>query len=96
MDKKCVDCVTHFIKFISFALVGLFFTGRKAYSLTWGLQYANLFMINTGYIILAGQALKVNSRTGIKFSTQIVICLLKLQSSSFFLLFCLHYNHWTI
>ncbi|KAK7387433.1 hypothetical protein VNO78_28239 [Psophocarpus tetragonolobus] len=32
--------------------------GKKAYSLTWGLQYANLFMINTGYIILAGSALK--------------------------------------
>lgn len=32
--------------------------GRKAYSLTWGLQYVNLFMINTGYIILAGQSLK--------------------------------------
>ncbi|PON87578.1 Amino acid transporter, transmembrane domain containing protein [Trema orientale] len=35
-----------------------FIYGRKAYSLTWGLQYVNLFMINTGYIILAGQALK--------------------------------------
>ncbi|GAV56809.1 Aa_trans domain-containing protein, partial [Cephalotus follicularis] len=35
-----------------------FIYGKKAYSLTWGLQYANLFMINTGYIILAGQALK--------------------------------------
>lgn len=32
--------------------------GKKAYSLTWGLQYVNLFMINTGFIILAGQALK--------------------------------------
>ncbi|KAF3968782.1 hypothetical protein CMV_007368 [Castanea mollissima] len=32
--------------------------GRKAYSLTWALQYVNLFMINTGYIILAGSALK--------------------------------------
>lgn len=32
--------------------------GRKAYSLTWGLQYVNLFMINTGFIILAGEALK--------------------------------------
>ncbi|OAY46188.1 proline transporter 2 isoform X1 [Manihot esculenta] len=32
--------------------------GKKAYSCTWGLQYVNLFMINTGYIILAGQALK--------------------------------------
>lgn len=36
-------------------------TGKKAYSLTWGLQYVNLFMINVGYIILAGQALKVSS-----------------------------------
>ncbi|OIW14203.1 hypothetical protein TanjilG_21343 [Lupinus angustifolius] len=32
--------------------------GRKAYALTWALQYVNLFMINTGYIILAGSALK--------------------------------------
>ncbi|KAK7320632.1 hypothetical protein VNO77_30282 [Canavalia gladiata] len=32
--------------------------GRKAYSLTWTLQYVNLFMINAGYIILAGSALK--------------------------------------
>ncbi|PKA55085.1 putative proline transporter 2 [Apostasia shenzhenica] len=32
--------------------------GRKMYGLTWSLQYVNLFMINTGYIILAGQALK--------------------------------------
>ncbi|XAR71967.1 hypothetical protein NMG60_11018433 [Bertholletia excelsa] len=32
--------------------------GRKAYAFTWALQYVNLFMINTGYIILAGQALK--------------------------------------
>lgn len=32
--------------------------GRKAYSITWALQYINLFMINTGYIILAGSALK--------------------------------------
>ncbi|XP_039172668.1 proline transporter 3-like [Eucalyptus grandis] len=32
--------------------------GRKAYSLTWVLQYVNLFMINSGFIILAGEALK--------------------------------------
>ncbi|XP_028779743.1 proline transporter 3-like [Neltuma alba] len=32
--------------------------GGKAYSLTWALQYINLFMINTGFIILAGSALK--------------------------------------
>ncbi|KAF5736606.1 proline transporter 1-like [Tripterygium wilfordii] len=32
--------------------------GKKAYSLTWALQYVNLFMINTGFIILAGSALK--------------------------------------
>ncbi|CAI9091624.1 OLC1v1026697C1 [Oldenlandia corymbosa var. corymbosa] len=31
---------------------------RRAYALTWGLQYVNLFMINVGFIILAGQALK--------------------------------------
>ncbi|XP_057429017.1 proline transporter 2-like [Lotus japonicus] len=35
-----------------------FIYGRKAYSLTWALQYINLFMINTGFIILAGSALK--------------------------------------
>ncbi|XP_047323980.1 proline transporter 2-like [Impatiens glandulifera] len=35
-----------------------FVYGQKAYALTWALQYVNLFMINTGYIILAGQALK--------------------------------------
>lgn len=35
-----------------------FIYGKKAYSLTWALQYVNLFMINVGYIILAGQALK--------------------------------------
>uniref|UniRef100_A0A6V7QVK0 Amino acid transporter transmembrane domain-containing protein n=1 Tax=Ananas comosus var. bracteatus TaxID=296719 RepID=A0A6V7QVK0_ANACO len=32
--------------------------GRRMYALTWALQYINLFMINTGFIILAGQALK--------------------------------------
>ncbi|KAM0860553.1 hypothetical protein ACQ4PT_046479 [Festuca glaucescens] len=32
--------------------------GRKMYGLTWALQYVNLFIINTGFIILAGQALK--------------------------------------
>ncbi|KAK7276345.1 hypothetical protein RIF29_17484 [Crotalaria pallida] len=32
--------------------------GRKAYSLTWVLQSFNLFMINAGYIIVAGSALK--------------------------------------
>jgi hypothetical protein len=36
-----------------------FIYGRKAYHLTWGLQYVNLFMINCGFIILAGSALKV-------------------------------------
>ncbi|GMH26812.1 hypothetical protein Nepgr_028655 [Nepenthes gracilis] len=35
-----------------------FIYGKKAYSLTWALQYTNLFMINTGFIILAGSALK--------------------------------------
>lgn len=33
--------------------------GQKAYVVVWGLQYANLFLINIGYIILGGQALKV-------------------------------------
>uniref|UniRef100_A0A7N0RFN9 Amino acid transporter transmembrane domain-containing protein n=1 Tax=Kalanchoe fedtschenkoi TaxID=63787 RepID=A0A7N0RFN9_KALFE len=38
---------------------GFFFSaGRKAYVLTWALQYVNLFMINTGFIILAGSAVK--------------------------------------
>ncbi|XP_076919414.1 proline transporter 1-like [Bidens hawaiensis] len=35
-----------------------FIYGLKAYSLTWVLQYVNLFMINVGYVTLAGQALK--------------------------------------
>ncbi|XP_020233739.1 proline transporter 1 [Cajanus cajan] len=35
-----------------------FIYGSKAYSLTWTMQYVNLFMINAGYIILAGSALK--------------------------------------
>ncbi|CAN7115830.1 unnamed protein product [Brassica rapa subsp. narinosa] len=35
-----------------------FIYGRKAYCVTWGLQYVNLFMINCGFIILAGSALK--------------------------------------
>jgi hypothetical protein len=34
--------------------------GRKMYGLTWALPSVNLFMINTGFIILAGQALKVH------------------------------------
>ncbi|XWS74867.1 hypothetical protein CRYUN_Cryun01aG0035000 [Craigia yunnanensis] len=32
--------------------------GRKAYAITWALQYVNLFMINIGYLILGGSALK--------------------------------------
>ncbi|KAL1809010.1 hypothetical protein DCAR_0728533 [Daucus carota subsp. sativus] len=35
-----------------------FIYGKRAYALTWALQYVNLFMINVGYVILAGQALK--------------------------------------
>ncbi|XP_019245295.1 PREDICTED: proline transporter 1-like isoform X2 [Nicotiana attenuata] len=35
-----------------------FIYGRTAYSLVWALQYANLFLINTGFVILGGQALK--------------------------------------
>ncbi|KAJ4904729.1 Proline transporter 2 [Raphanus sativus] len=35
-----------------------FIYGKKMYRVTWGLQYVNLFMINCGYIILAGSALK--------------------------------------
>ena len=40
---------------------GIIISGKKAYALTWALQYVNLFMINVGYLILAGQALKVSS-----------------------------------
>lgn len=32
--------------------------GKNAYNLTWGMQYVNLFMINVGFIILAGSSLK--------------------------------------
>ncbi|KAH6802322.1 proline transporter 2 [Perilla frutescens var. frutescens] len=35
-----------------------FIYGKRAYSITWALQYVNLFMINVGFIILAGSALK--------------------------------------
>ncbi|CAL1374647.1 unnamed protein product [Linum trigynum] len=35
-----------------------FIYGDGAYYMTWGSQYLNLFMINTGFIIVAGQALK--------------------------------------
>ncbi|KAK4353836.1 hypothetical protein RND71_026030 [Anisodus tanguticus] len=35
-----------------------FIYGQTAYSLVWALQYANLFLINTGFVILGGQALK--------------------------------------
>lgn len=33
--------------------------GRTAYLLIWALQYANLFLINIGYVIMSGSALKV-------------------------------------
>ncbi|KAI7744371.1 hypothetical protein M8C21_013824 [Ambrosia artemisiifolia] len=36
-----------------------FVYGPKAYYLTWALQYVSLFMINAGYIMVSGQALKV-------------------------------------
>uniref|UniRef100_A0A453HSD9 Amino acid transporter transmembrane domain-containing protein n=1 Tax=Aegilops tauschii subsp. strangulata TaxID=200361 RepID=A0A453HSD9_AEGTS len=32
--------------------------GPNMYKITWAMQYVNLFMINTGFIIIAGQALK--------------------------------------
>ncbi|CAH9101444.1 unnamed protein product [Cuscuta epithymum] len=35
-----------------------FIYGPTVYSLVWALQSANLFLINTGYVILGGQALK--------------------------------------
>ena len=43
----------------SFAKIGFCVVGDEAYTITWALQYVNLFMINVGYIILAGSALKV-------------------------------------
>nr|GMD50895.1 proline transporter 1-like isoform X2 [Ipomoea batatas] len=36
-----------------------FIYGPTAYSLIWALQYANLFLINIGYIIMGGQSLKL-------------------------------------
>lgn len=36
-----------------------FIYGPKAYYITWGLQYVNLYLINVGFIILAGHSLKV-------------------------------------
>lgn len=47
------------------------------YALTWALQYVNLFMINTGFIILAGQALKVCRKI-----TADASCICLLQSNS--------------
>ncbi|MBA0629772.1 hypothetical protein Godav_024276, partial [Gossypium davidsonii] len=35
--------------------------GREAYYITWALQYVNLFMINIGYLILGGSALKFDN-----------------------------------
>nr|BAH95859.1 betaine/proline transporter [Beta vulgaris] len=35
-----------------------FIYGPRAYKLTWASQYINLFMINTGFIILAGSSIK--------------------------------------
>ncbi|XP_019228225.1 PREDICTED: proline transporter 2-like isoform X1 [Nicotiana attenuata] len=35
-----------------------FMYGRIAFVVVWGLQYANLFLINIGFIILGGQSLK--------------------------------------
>ncbi|KAE8653699.1 Proline transporter 1 [Hibiscus syriacus] len=32
--------------------------GRRAYTITWAMQYVNLFMINIGFLILGGSALK--------------------------------------
>ncbi|CAA7060392.1 unnamed protein product [Microthlaspi erraticum] len=39
-------------------LAGFVYGSKKMYHFTWGLQYVNLFMINCGFIILAGSALK--------------------------------------
>ncbi|KAK7290100.1 hypothetical protein RIF29_04280 [Crotalaria pallida] len=46
------------IRHIRYRDLARFIYGRRAYSLTWISQYVNLFMINTGFIILAGSALK--------------------------------------
>jgi hypothetical protein len=53
---------------IDFPFVFSVAAGKKIYALTWAMQYINLFMINTGFIILAGQSLKVFKRltTGTK------------------------------
>ncbi|XP_051143375.1 proline transporter 2-like [Andrographis paniculata] len=32
--------------------------GERAYLITWGMQYVNLFMINVGFMIIAGNSLK--------------------------------------
>uniref|UniRef100_A0A2P2J1H3 Amino acid transporter transmembrane domain-containing protein n=1 Tax=Rhizophora mucronata TaxID=61149 RepID=A0A2P2J1H3_RHIMU len=47
--------------------------GKKGYFTVWTLQYINLFMINIGFIILAGSALKdvytlFNNDDGLKLS----------------------------
>lgn len=52
---SCYFVTATYVNFHFFFLI----VGKKAYSITWTLQYINLFMINTGYIILAGSALKV-------------------------------------
>ncbi|KAE9594345.1 putative amino acid transporter, transmembrane domain-containing protein [Lupinus albus] len=46
------------IKHIRYRDLAGYLYGKRAYSLTWIMQYINLFMINTGYIILAGSSLK--------------------------------------
>ncbi|CAL0301489.1 unnamed protein product [Lupinus luteus] len=46
------------VKHIRYRDLAGYVYGKKAYSLTWIMQYINLFMINTGYIILAGSSLK--------------------------------------
>lgn len=54
----CNYCLFFFF-FIHCMMNNCFSTGRKAYNVTWTLQYINLFMINIGYLILGGSALKV-------------------------------------
>lgn len=34
-------------------------SGKTAYSIIWGMQYTNLFLVNVGFLILGGHALKV-------------------------------------
>jgi len=60
--KPALFALSFSIFSVTFTEIFISFSGRKAYCLTWVLQYVNLFMINCGFIILAGSALKVRSK----------------------------------